>query len=143
MCRPEHNNRPMSSTSGMGTLDAMTIPKALSAIFLLIATVGIYVQIVGGNVPDYPAVPPGALVLVAGAAIVAFVPWRWAPVAAILVALFMIVGLFGAGQATRLIEVDTFLDTLGLWIQMVAVVVALVTGVVAIVRPAPSPSPRA
>ena len=140
MCRPDNNNQPMSRASRIGTLDAMTSPRALSVIALLIATVGIYVQIVGGNVPDYPAVPPGALVLVAGAAIVAFVPWRWAPVAAILVALFMILGLFGAGQATRLIEVETALDTLGLWIQMVAVVVALVTAVIALVRPCPSSS---
>jgi hypothetical protein len=77
---------------------------------------------------------------VAAAGIVWFVPWRWAPVAAILAALFLIVGLFAAGQADRLIEVETWLDTLGLWIQMVAVVVALATGVIALVKPRPSGS---
>ena len=40
----------------------------------------------------------------------------------------------------RSIEVETALDTLGLWIQMVAVVVALVTAVIALVRPRPSSS---
>ncbi len=116
-------------------MDVMTSPKALTAFALLIAAVGIYVQIAGGNVPDYPAVPPGVIILIAAAAIVWFVPWRWAPVAAILVALFMTFGLFAADQATRLIEVDTVLDTLGLWIQTVAVAVALVTAVVALARP--------
>ncbi len=56
------------------------------------------------------------------------------------IALFLIFGLFAADQASRLIEVDTVLDTLGLWIQMVAVVVALVTAVIALVNPRPSSS---
>lgn len=143
MCRPDHNNRPMSATSWFGTLGAMTSPRALSAFALLIAAVGIEIQIVGGNIPEYPAVAPGVIVFIAGAAIVWFVPWRGAPVAAILIALFMVVGLVASDQASRLIDVEAVLDTVGLWIQMIAVVVALVTGVVAIVRPRPSPSPRA
>jgi hypothetical protein len=48
---------------------------------------------------------------------------------------FLIVGLFAAGQASRLVEVETVLDTTGLWIQMVAVVVAVVLGVQDMVRP--------
>ena len=116
----------------------MMTPRALTALALLTAAVGIVVQILGGH--DYPVVPPGIVILLAAAGIVWFVPWRGAPVAAILAALFLIVGLFAADQTTRLIEVETALDTLGLWIQMVAVVVALVTAVIALVRPRPSSS---
>lgn len=122
----------------VGTLDAMTTLNGISAAALSTAAAGIIVQILGGA--DYPVVPPGLLILVAAAGIVGFAPWRGAPAAAIVAGLFMIFGLFGAGQATRLIEVETVLDTLGLWIQMVAVVVALVTAVMALVRPRPSSS---
>ena len=108
-----------------------SLPK-LSALALLVAAGGIVVQILGGA--DYPVVPPGIILLVVASGIVWFAPWRWAPVAAVLAGVFLIVGLFAAGQASRLVEVDTVLDTTGLWIQMVAVVVAIVTGVQAIVR---------
>lgn len=91
--------------------------KAVSAIALLVAAAGIGVQIAGGA--DYPAVPPGAILLVIAAGIVWFAPWRWAPAAAVVAGVFLVVGLFAAGQASRLIEVDTAMDTLGLWIQMV------------------------
>jgi hypothetical protein len=122
----------MSRALRIGTLDVMFTPRSFTAFALLTAAVGIYVQLLGGA--DYPVVPPGALILVAAAGIVWFVPWRGAPVAAILVALFLIFGLFASDQATRLFEVETVLDTLGLWIQMVSVVVAFVTGVIALLR---------
>jgi hypothetical protein len=108
-------------------------PRALCALALLAAVVGIVLQILGGA--DYPVVPPGIIILVAAAAVVWFVPWRGAPVAGIVAALFLVLGLFAADQAGRLIEVDTVPDTVGLWIQMVSVLVALGAAVVAILRP--------
>ncbi|MEN3356520.1 MAG: hypothetical protein V7637_502 [Mycobacteriales bacterium] len=114
----------------------MITPRTLTAFALLTSAVGIIIQILGGH--DYPVVPPGIVILVAAAGVVWFVPWRGAPVVAILAALFLVVGLFAADQASRLVEVDTVLDTLGLWIQMVAVVVALVTAVIALVHRRPS-----
>lgn len=119
-------------------LAAMTDPRTIAVLALLTGAVGIYVQILGGNVPGYPAIAPGVLVFLGGAAITWFVPLRVAPIAAVLVALFMIIGLFAADQATRLTEVEAVWDTIGLWIQMIAVVVALVAGVVAIARPSSS-----
>ena len=106
----------------------------ISASALLVAAAGIGVQIAGGA--DYPAAPPGAILLVVAAAIVWFGRWRWAPAAAVAVGVFLVVGLFAADQASRLVEVDTALDTLGLWIQMVAVVVALTAGALSLRRPA-------
>lgn len=128
----------MPPPSPPGTLNGMTTPRGLTALALLTAAAGIVVQIIGGA--EYPVVPPGILILFAAAGIVWFVPWRGAPVAAIAAALFLVIGLFAAGQAGRLIEVDTALDTLGLWIQMVAVVVALGTAVIALARPRPAAS---
>jgi hypothetical protein len=109
-----------------------TALRTTSAIALLVAAAGIGVQIAGGA--DYPAVPPGAILLVVAAGIVRFGRWRWAPAAAVAAGVFLVVGLFAAGQVSRLVEVDTALDTLGLWIQMVAVVVALTAGAVSLRR---------
>lgn len=111
----------------------MSAFRKLSAVALLVAAVGIVVQILGGA--EYPTVPPGIIILVVTAGIVWFVPWRWAPVVAVLAGLFLVVGLFTADQASRLVEVDTALDTTGLWIQMVAVIVAVATAVPAMARP--------
>lgn len=116
----------------------MSSLRTLSAVALLIAALGIVLQILGGA--DYPAVPPGVIILVVAAGIARFVPWPWAPIAAVLVGLFMIIGLFAADQASRLVEVNTALDTAGLWIQSVAVVAASVTAVLAMLRPSVPPS---
>jgi hypothetical protein len=56
---------------------------------LLIAAVGIPVQIAGGA--DYPAVPPGLLISLAAAALV-FTRWRWALLVASLVPVFLGIG---------------------------------------------------
>lgn len=110
--------------------------KSLSASALFLAAIGIYVQIAGGNLPGYPVVAPGVIVLLVAAALTAFLPFRWSPVAAVLAALFMIVGLFGAGQSARLVEVQAVGDTVGLWLQMIMVVAAGVLAVLAMARPA-------
>lgn len=111
----------------------MSVLAKLSALALLVAAAGIVLQVIGGA--DYPVVPPGIIILVVAAGIVRFGPWRWAPLAAVVAGVFLVVGLFAAGQASRLVGVDTVLDTTGLWIQMAAVVVALVAGALAIARP--------
>ena len=111
----------------------MKTSRALCALALLTAAVGIVLQILGGA--DYPVVPPGIIILVASAAVVWFVPWRGAPLAGIAAALFLVFGLFAAGQASRLVEVETVPDTVGLWAQMIGVLVALVSAVVALLRP--------
>ncbi|MFC7620985.1 hypothetical protein [Microlunatus sp. GCM10028923] len=109
--------------------------KSLSASALFLAAIGIYIQIAGGNLPGYPAVAPGVIVLLVAAALTAFLPFRWSPVAAVLAAAFMIIGLFGAGQAVRLVEVRAVGDTVGLWLQMIMVVAAGALAVLAIARP--------
>lgn len=109
--------------------------KWLSAGALVVAALGIYLQIVSGNVPGYPAIAPGVIVLLVAAALTAFVPFRWSPIAAILASAFMIIGLFANNEESRLINVVTVGDTTGLWLQMIAVVVSAITAVVAISRP--------
>ena len=117
----------------------MTSFTRLSAVALLVAGVGIVLQVLGGA--DYPVVPPGLLILVAAGGFVWFAPWRWAPVVALVVGVFMIVGLFAADQAERLVDVESALDTTGLWLQMVALVVSIGTGALALMG-SPAPTSR-
>ncbi len=119
------------------TLGLMVNFKSITAEALAVAGLGIMLQIVGG-VADYPVIPPGLVILFVAAALVWFLRRRWAPAIGIVVSIFMIVGLFAAGQASRLIEVEEAVDTIGLWVQIVAVAVAMTSGVLALVRPATS-----
>ena len=98
---------------------------------LLVAAVGIVVQIVSGA--DYPAVPPGLIILLVAAGFVWFAPWRWSPVVGVLAGVSQLVGLFAAGQSPRLVSFDPVGDSLGLWLQLLALVVAVVTGAAAVV----------
>jgi hypothetical protein len=93
---------------------------------LLTAAAGIVIQILAGT--DYPVVPPGLVILLAAAAFVWWAPWRWAPAVGAVAALSQLVGLFAAGQAPRLVELDPVADTVGLWVQLVSVTVAVVAG---------------
>jgi hypothetical protein len=110
----------------------------LTVIALLVAVVGIVIQILSGA--DYPVVPPGIIMLLVAAAICWFVPWRWAPTLAVVAGVFQLVGTFVAGQTPRMVDFDPVGDSVGLWIQFlaVAVAVAVVAGAVAIVRNQPT-----
>jgi hypothetical protein len=114
--------------------------RKLAALALVVAAAGIGIQILGGH--DYPVVPPGAIILLGAAGVTWFVPTRWAPLASVVAGLFMVVGLFAADQASRLVDPDTALDTTGLWIQMLAVVAAIGTGVLALGQSRESVSDR-
>jgi hypothetical protein len=103
--------------------------RKLAALALVVAAAGIVIQIAGGH--DYPVVPPGLVILVAAAGVVWFGSSRWVPLVAVVVGLFMVLGLFAADQAPRLVDPDTALDTIGLWIQLLAVAAAIGAGVLA------------
>jgi hypothetical protein len=114
--------------------------RAVTVAGLVVGAPGIAVLWASGVAfPFYP--PPGAIILLVAAALTAFLPFRWSPVAAILAALFLIFGLF-RGQANRLIEVHTVADTPGLWLQMIMMVVAGVAAVLALTRPTGSRTRR-
>ena len=96
---------------------------------LLVAAVGIVIQIVAGI--DFPTVPPGLIILLVAAGLVAFGPWRWTGLFGAVVGLSQFVGLFLAGEADRLVDPSPFGGLVGLWIQWLAVMVAMVAGIVA------------
>jgi hypothetical protein len=63
---------------------------------LLVAAAGFAIQIVSGV--DVPTVPPGLVIMLVAAALVAFGPWRWTPVVGMIVGLFLLVGFFASGS---------------------------------------------
>jgi hypothetical protein len=110
------------------SLSRLSRPARTEAAALAVAAAGIIIQIIGGV--NYPAVPPGLIILLAAAALVAFLPWRWAPVFGVLAGAFMVIGAIAAANArydlTHPGHPGAFIGT---WIQLIAVVVAVVTGV--------------
>jgi hypothetical protein len=113
------------------TLSRLSRPARTEAAALAVAAVGIIIQIIGGV--NYPAVPPGLIILLAAAALVAFLPWRWASVFGVLAGAFMVIGAIGAANArydlTHPGHPGAFIGT---WIQLIAVVIAVVAGVMAL-----------
>ncbi len=113
------------------TLSRLSRPARTTAAALAVAAIGIVIQIIGGV--HYPAVPPGLIILLAAAALVAFLPWRWAPVFGVLAGAFMVIGAIAAANArydlTHPGHPGAFIGT---WIQLIAVVIAVIAGVMAL-----------
>jgi len=99
---------------------------------LLMATLGVVMQILAGA--SYPTVPPVFFILLIPAGLLAFGSWKWRAVPAIIAGLFLTFGLFASGASARLIVSNNISDTSGLWLQTIAVLVAVAAGIVATVR---------
>jgi len=99
---------------------------------LLIAAAGVVMQIVAGH--PYPSVPPVFFILLVPAALIAFDKWRWTSVLSLLAGLFLTMGLFMSGAYKRLFQTSNWGDTIGLWIQSVAVLLALILSIQSIMR---------
>jgi hypothetical protein len=99
---------------------------------LLVAATGFVIQIVSGV--DFPTVPPGLVIMLVAAALVAFGPWRWTPVVGVVVGLFLLVGFFASGSVGSLLAPDRSGVFVGAWVQFLAVIVTVVAGIVAAVQ---------
>lgn len=119
----------------------LSSPAKLAVGGLIVAAVGIVIQIASGV--DFPTIPPGLIILLLAAGLVAFGRWRWTPLVGAVVGLSQLLGLFLADQADRLLDPSPLGGAVGLWIQLLGVIVAFVAGIVATVRrdPAPAPGP--
>jgi uncharacterized membrane protein len=96
---------------------------------LLVAAAGFVIQIVSGV--EVPPVPPGLIILFVAAALVAFVAWKWMPVVGIVVGLFLLVGFFASGAVGTLLEPSQLGVFVGVWVQFMAVIVAVIAGTTA------------
>jgi hypothetical protein len=104
----------------------------LTVASLVVATAGIVIQIISGA--DYPIVPPVFFILLIPAGLIAFGRWRWTPVTAVLAGLFLTFGLFASGESRRLLDANPPGDLVGLWVQMLAVLVAAVAGIISTIH---------
>ena len=95
---------------------------------LLGAAAGLVIQIAAGV--DFPTVPPGLVILLSAAALVAFVRQRWTSVVAVGVAAFLLVGLTLSGQVPKLFDTEWLGRFIGLWVLFLGLIVVAVAGIV-------------
>ena len=101
----------------------------LTVAALLVAAAGFAIQIFSGV--DVPMVPPGFVIMLVAAGLVAFLPWRWIPVVGAAVGLFLLVGFFASGAVGSLLDPSRLGIFVGAWIPFLAVIVTVVAGIVA------------
>ena len=112
----------------------------LTVAALLGAAAGFVLQMVSG-VTNTPTVPPGLVVLVVAAGLVAFGPWSWVPVAGAVAGLFNLVAFVAIGAVGRLVEPSPLGGFVGAWLMLLALIVAGVTGTVATLQNSRTQSP--
>ncbi|MQA79533.1 MAG: hypothetical protein GEV10_13830 [Streptosporangiales bacterium] len=98
---------------------------------LVVGAIGIAILWASGV--EFPfAVPPGLVILVAGAIFVAVAPWRWVPAVGAFLGLFVVVGFLisPTGVPNLLGEAGTSV-AVGQGVQVIGVATALVAGLLA------------
>ena len=111
---------------------ALSSASKLTVAALLVAALGFAIQIFSGI--DVPTVPPGLVILVVAATVVALLPWRWVPVVGAFAGLFLFVGFFASGALGNLLDPSRFGVLVGAWIQFLALIVAVAGGLVATIQ---------
>jgi hypothetical protein len=117
-----------STTSSARRLSAA---GRLNVAGLVAAVLGIVIQIASGA--DYPTIPPGPIILLVAAGLVALgARWRWTTIVGVIVPIFLLVGGVLAPQARDQLgdpgQVGVFIGTV---IQLLALIVASAAGVAA------------
>jgi hypothetical protein len=108
-----------------------SVPARIDAAALLLAILGMIVQIASGV--KYPTVPPGIVILAAAALLVAFVPWPPLRLLGVLVPLFILVGgIISTTGRTNLSHTDPFGPFAGTLIQFVGLAIGVVAGLAAV-----------
>jgi len=111
---------------------SLSSASKLTVAALLVAASGFAIQIFSGI--DVPTVPPGLVILVVAATVVALLPWRWVPVVGAFAGLFLFVGFFASGALGNLLDPSRFGVLVGAWIQFLALIVAVAGGLVATIQ---------
>lgn len=106
----------------MNQLNSLSLGGKVTVAALLVAAVGIVIQYVSGV--DFPTVPPGLIILLVADAVIAFGPWRWAP----------LVGFFASGQIGPLLDPGWFGRFVGVWVLFLSVLVAVAADTAATIQ---------
>src|SRR4051794_17932925 len=97
---------------------------------LIVAAAGVAIQILSGA--SYPSLPPVFFILLVPVGLIVIGRWWWTPLIASLGGLFLIFGLFASGAVARLFDPGQLGVAIGLWVQMLGVLLATVAGIVAV-----------
>lgn len=114
---------------------SMSATHSTTVLGLVIGAVGIAILWATGE--EFPiAVPPGLLILLAGALFVGLTSWRWTPAVGAFMGLFVIVGfllasLISGNGIDNLTGTHGIGRVIGQVVQLVGVIVAVVAGVLA------------
>jgi hypothetical protein len=110
-----------------------SVPARINAAALLLAILGMIVQIASGV--KYPTVPPGIVLLGVAALLVTFVPWRPLRLLGVLVPLFILVGgIISTTGRTNLGHTDPFGPFIGTVIQFAGLAIGVVAGLAAVLE---------
>jgi hypothetical protein len=120
----------------MKNITLMSLSEKWTAISLIIAAVGVVIQILAGA--NYPPVPPVFFILLIPALLLMFVRQWWMSFIAVIAGVFLSIGLFISGSYTRLYHPNTLGDTVGLWIQTLAVSIVIISGMYTVIRNRPN-----
>jgi hypothetical protein len=100
---------------------------------LVVAAAGILTQYFSG-VEGFPTIPPGPIILLVAAAVVAFGPWRWTTAVGVGVSLFVLVGgtiatIVNWGVGAPLSNPAEIGGFIGSVIQFLGLIIAFVAGI--------------
>ncbi len=106
----------------------------LLVVGLVVAAAGMLVQYASGV--DYPTIPPGPIIALMAAAVVAFGPWRRAPMVGLVAALFISIGgviatIAGNGFTPQLSDPGAVGGFVGTLVQIAGLLIAVAAGVAA------------
>lgn len=114
-------------------MNALSQPGKLNIAALIAAAAGILILFV--SVPDtFPTVPPGPIILLVAAAIVAFAPGRWTALVGVIVPLFIFIGGLVSGTPDTLLHPDNVGASVGIVIELIALLTAIATGAIVLQR---------
>jgi hypothetical protein len=119
----------MRKEKPMSAQRTLSEPRALTVAGLVVGALGIAILWASGVIdfPFYP--PPGMIILVAGAIFVGLAPWRWTPAIGAFLGLFLTVGFLASGGLANLFGRNGTMVAIGILIQMLGVLTALIVGV--------------
>lgn len=127
----------------MKTRNPLTAAVTLTVAGLVAVSAGILIRIAVG-IDDFPRIPPGAVISLVVAALVALVTrWWWMPIVRPVWALFLPIGAFvTSGSRDRMIdrlaEPGVFGEFSGTLVMVPGILIALVAGIAATVQNAGS-----
>jgi hypothetical protein len=110
---------------------SLSTPRAATVAGLVVGALGIAILWASGVAFPF-VIPPGIVILLVGASVVALAKWRWAPAVGAFLGLFVFVGfLISPSGVPSLLGQNGMAVAVGQGIQVIGVLTALIAGVMA------------